>query len=267
MKAKKILAGACASLMLAMTTVSAVSAAETVTVKVGNVTAEPGDTFSVNIDLSDIPAAGINGCDFGIKFDSSALTITNVAAGVLAKEDPTSLEDVAALETNIETGLVSVIYGLGTTETSNYITGSGTFLTLEGTVNSSAEAGKYDLEIVAVDRLADTTGTTTNTEIIFGNLAEDNKTSSVFTPTITDGWVEVTSGSSSTTPSIGEPTLLGDVDDNGIAYQTSDIVMLAKHVAAPTVYDITVAANGELDGSAGLTGGDLGAMIEGFLAG
>lgn len=238
--------------MLAMTTATAVSAADAVKVTIGNTTAEAGGKFSVTIDLADIPAAGINACDFGVKYDASALTITAVTAGALAKNDSAALEGVTALETNIEAGLASIIYGLGSTEASNYMKDAGTFVTLEGTVSSTAAAGKYDLELVAVDRLADPSGTATNNEIIFGNLAADNTTYTVYTPTIVNGYVEVTSGDTDesepstepttapTTPSqsIGEPTLLGDVDLNkevGIG----DVTTLGKYILNASLYPLS----------------------------
>ncbi|MBQ3567191.1 MAG: hypothetical protein IJA12_08425 [Oscillospiraceae bacterium] len=266
MKAKKILAGACASLMLAMTTATAVSAADTVNVTIGNATAEAGGKFSVDIDLSGIPAAGINGCEFGVKFDSTVLTVTNVKAGELAVEDATSLEGVNTLETNIQSGLVSVIYGLA--DTNSYITGEGTFLTLEGTVSNTAAAGKYDIELVAIDRVAGTDGTATNTDIIFGNLADDNVTYTVYTPTITDGWVEVTGDSSTestegTTVEIGEPTMLGDVNLDG-AIGVADISTLAKYNVNPDVYSLSgvAIANADVTKDAKVDGLDLNAIIE-----
>jgi len=258
MKAKKILAGACASLMLAMTTAPVVGAADAVKVTVGNTTADAGENFSVTIELADIPAAGINACDFGIKYDSSALTITGVTAGALAK-DETTLEGVSALETNIEAGLVSIIYGLGTTEAANYMKNDGVFVTLEGKVSSTAKDGKYDLTVVAVDRLADPSGSASNTDIIFGNLAADNTTCTVYTPSITNGSETVgtkvtttTGGGTGTTtttttkvttpvvPStpIGTPSLIGDVDLNK-AVESADLIVLSKYLVNSNTYPIT----------------------------
>lgn len=264
MKAKKILAGACASLMLATVAVPAVSAAETVKVTVGNAKAEAGGKFSVTVDLSDIPAAGINACDFGIQYDSSALSITSVKAGELAKEDTATLEGVSALETGIDAGFVSVIYGLGTTDAGSYMTGSGTFVTLEGTVSNTAKAGKYDLEIVPVDRLANPDGSATNSDIIFGNLAEDNTTYTVYDPTIVNGYVEVTGDvvetgeTEETSESIDLPpvTMLGDVDDNG-EVALADSIMLSKYLLSAQMYPLTPQglANADVtkDGEVGTT--------------
>jgi hypothetical protein len=285
MKAKKILAGACASFMLAMATVPVVSAADAVKVTIGNTTAKAGEKFSVTIDLADIPAAGINGCDFGVKYDSSALTITGVTPGKLAKEDSASLDGVSALETNIETGLVSIIYGLGATEASNYMTGSGTFVTLEGTVSGTAKAGKYDLELVAVDRLADPSGSATNSEIIFGNLAADNTTYTVYDPTIVNGYVEVVSGevtsttttktpSVSTTTSttvaptpstpVGEATKIGDVNTDGDPGTSADLVALSKYFINKSLFPLSAEglANADLNQNKVVDNVDLSLLIE-----
>ncbi|MGN0614428.1 MAG: cohesin domain-containing protein [Porcipelethomonas sp.] len=272
MKAKKILAGACASLMLAVAAVPAVSAAETVGVTIGNDKVKAGESFSVTLDLTDIPAAGINACDFGIKYDSSVITVTGVTAGALAKEDQTALEGVSALETNIESGLVSVIYGLGTTDSSYYMTGSGTFLTIEGTVSNTAEPGtKSDLELVAIDRLEKPSGTAVNSEIIFANLADDNTTYTTYTPTITNGWIEVEAGEvepttePATVPSVsmGEVTLRGDIDCDG-KIATADITKGAKYVASKALYPVTPngLANGDLNESGDLDNVDVAKLIE-----
>lgn len=240
MKAKKILAGACASFMIAAMAVTNVTAADAVKVTVGSAEAKAGATFSVNLDLADIPAAGINACDFGIKYDSSVITITDVELGKLAKEDEDAkLEGVNALETNIEEGLVSIIYGLGTTDSANYMSGSGTFLVVSGTVSKTAKAGdKSALDIVAVDRLATGTGTATNADIIFGNIASDNTTYTIYDPTITSGLVKVIGDEQPTEeskptetnpPYTGDKELLyGDVNlDEDISL--ADVAKLVKY--------------------------------------
>lgn len=192
MRTKKLLAGACASLMIAASAITTVTAAESVNVTIGNATAAPGETFTVKMELSDIPSAGINACDFGIKYDSSVLTIDDVALGDLAKGDDTSVEGMPdPFVYNIEDNLVCVTYGVGTSNTDFYMTGSGTFLTISGTVSQSAAPGtKSDLEIVAVDRLTTPTSSSVNDEIIFGLYGSDEEVI-VYDPTITNGYVEV----------------------------------------------------------------------------
>ena len=49
MRTKKLLAGACASLMIAASAITTVTAAESVNVTIGNATAAPGETFTVKM--------------------------------------------------------------------------------------------------------------------------------------------------------------------------------------------------------------------------
>jgi len=193
MKAKRILAGVCASVMLATAAVPVVAADGNVTVTVGKATVKAGEAFSVTVDL-DIPATGINGCDFGIQYDASVISITGVEKGALAVEDTDKIEGINSLETNKDSGLVSVIYAVSGTKA----TGKGTFITLKGTAAAGAAGKKSDLKIVAIDRTAKPSGTDKNTEVIFGYLQDDNKTFVNYTPTLVDGLVEVTADT--TTP-------------------------------------------------------------------
>ena len=295
MKAKKILAGVCASMMLAATTIPNVLAAG-VDLKVGSAKAKAGETFSVKVDLTPAPGSKINGCDFGIKFDSSVISITGVEKGELAKDDTDSLDGVKSLETNIESGLVSIVYGVSGTA----IDGSGTFVTLTGKVNASAKAGdKSALEVVAIDRQAKPTGTDKNADIIIGYLEDDNKTFTNYTPTIVNGVVEVegTSSEPTTTPPTDEPTTptaddptapitepstpstdkpteggninpakvskLGDVDLNGLV-ELNDIIVLAKHLLNATSNPLNdeQKANADVTKDGSVNSADLSKIIE-----
>jgi hypothetical protein len=295
MKAKKILAGVCASMMLAATTIPNVLAAG-VNLTVGSAKAKAGETFSVKVDLAPASGSKINGCDFGIKYDSSVITITGVEKGELAKDDTDSLDGVKSLETNIESGLVSIVYGVSGTA----IDGSGTFVTLTGKVNASAKAGdKSALEVVAIDRPAKSTGTDKNTDIIIGYLEDDNKTFTNYTPTIVNGVVEVEGTSeSTTTPPTDEPTTpptdkpttpptdepatpptdkptdggninpakvskLGDVDLNGLV-ELNDIIVLAKHLLNATSNPLNdeQKANADVTKDGAVNSADLSKIIE-----
>lgn len=295
MKAKKILAGVCASMMLAATTIPNVLAAG-VNLTVGSAKAKAGETFSVKVDLTPASGSKINGCDFGIKYDSSVITITGVEKGELAKDDTDSLDGVKSLETNIESGLVSIVYGVSGTA----IDGSGTFVTLTGKVNASAKAGdKSALEVVAIDRQAKPTGTDKNADIIIGYLEDDNKTFTNYTPTIVNGVVEVegTSSEPTTTPPTDEPTTptaddptapitepstpstdkpteggninpakvskLGDVDLNGLV-ELNDIIVLAKHLlnAKSNPLNDEQKANADVTKDGAVNSADLSKIIE-----
>lgn len=270
MRAKKVIAGACASLMLAVSAIPTVTAAESVKVTLGNTTAAPGETFTVEMELSDIPSAGINGCDFGIKYDSSVLTISEVALGNLAKGDLTDVEGMPdPLQCNIEDDLVCIIYGLGTTNTDYYMTGSGTFLTISGTVSETAASGtKSDLEIVAVDRTTTPTSTAVNEDIIFGYLGSDEEAPVIYDPTITNGYVEVTGDDTTdntedTTIDFGEVSKLGDVNVDGLVNST-DIVVLNKYLISASKYQLssdTAYANADCDMDKSLTSKDSMAIV------
>lgn len=260
MRTKKLLAGACASLMIAASAITTVTAAESVNVTIGNATAAPGETFTVKMELSDIPSAGINACDFGIKYDSSVLTIDDVALGDLAKGDDTSVEGMPdPFVYNIEDNLVCVTYGVGTSNTDFYMTGSGTFLTISGTVSKSAAPGtKSDLEIVAVDRLTTPKSSSVNDEIIFGLYGSDEEVI-VYDPTITNGYVEVegeaTTEETETSIEFGEVTLLGDTNRDGVI-NSADIVVLSKCILSNIEFplqDSSAYANADCDGDKKIT--------------
>ncbi len=265
MNAKKILAGACASLMLAAAATPIVSAADSVKVTVDNVEAEAGATFTVNISLADIPAAGINACDFGIKYDSSVVTLDGAQLGELAKED-TSLEGVNALVVNPdELGLLSVIYGIDAK--ADYMKGEGVFLVITGKVNADAKPGaKTDLEVVAVDRSADgKSNSSLNADIIFGVLDGDTgEGANYYTAENTvNGSVTVKGGSTVEPPTVPPTTVVppttagptdppetlpsytGDISalkygdanlDNVIS--AADVVQVVKYVVAKDIYPL-----------------------------
>lgn len=250
--------------MIAASAITTVTAAESVNVTIGNATAAPGETFTVKMELSDIPSAGINACDFGIKYDSSVLTIDDVALGDLAKGDDTSVEGMPdPFVYNIEDNLVCVTYGVGTSNTDFYMTGSGTFLTISGTVSQSAAPGtKSDLEIVAVDRLTTPTSSSVNDEIIFGLYGSDEEVI-VYDPTITNGYVEVegeatteeSTGNTGTSIDFGEVTLMGDTNRDDVIDST-DIVVLNKYLLNKVQYplqDSSAYANGDCDKDKDLT--------------
>ena len=248
MRTKKVLAGVVASLMLAAA-MPTVMAADSFGVTISNQKVAAGEEFKLTMDMSDIPAEGINACDFGIKYDSSVLTISDVALGDIASaKDNSTVEGMPGpFEYGVEDGLISVIYGLGTTDSSYYIKGSGTFLTITGTVSETAAAGKYDLSVVAVDRKGKDDAV--NTDVIFANYDANGK-ATVYTPTFTDGYVEVegdttepTEATEPTTeasqPSIefGKVTKVGDVDVDG-AISATDAVLLNKYILSSTEYPL-----------------------------
>lgn len=238
MRTKKFFAGVCASMMLAVSAIPAVLAADDFTVSISSATAKAGETVELTVDLANIPSGGINGCDFGIKYDADVIDVTSVTPGSLVKSETTNVEGMPdPFEYGIEDGLVSVIYGLGTTDSDVYMTGSGTFLTITAVVDADASAGTTDLEIVAIDRTTTPGGTTTNSEIIFGNLGDDATDPVVYDPTFVKGVITIeddepttgeTTESTDTSIDIGE-VLKGDAAVDG-KVNTNDVVAVNKYV-------------------------------------
>lgn len=251
MRTKKFLAGVVASMMLAVAAPT-VTAADGFEVAISNTTAKAGDDFTLTLDMTNIPEAGINACDFGIQFDSSVLTVTDVTVGDLAKGDSSEVEGMPdPFEWNLEDDLICVVYGIGTTDTDYYMSGSGTFLTIKGTVSSTAAAGtKSELKVTAVDRMTNPTSNEVNSEVIFANYNADG-VATLYTPTFTDGYVEVTSDSTEevteateateevtqATIEFGTPTMLGDVNLDGVI-SASDVVVLNKYLISSSEYPL-----------------------------
>ena len=79
MRTKKVIAGLLAAATLASVSVSAiVSAEDGFGVGISNTTAEAGGSFTLTLDMSNIPDTGLNGCDFGISYDSSLVTVESM---------------------------------------------------------------------------------------------------------------------------------------------------------------------------------------------
>lgn len=250
MRNKKVIAGLVAAMTFVSVTASAiVSAAGDFTVSISNTKAGAGEEFTLTLDLTDIPETGINGCEFGISYDNTLVSIESVTLGALAKDLSAVEGDLPnPFEVNIEDDVVSLMYAIGTTDSTYFLQGSGTFLNITGTVSASATAGaKAEFEVVPVDRAVTPGSTETNSTIVFGYMGED-EVPVTYTPVYTNGWVEVTGedptdttepSSEVTEPSsevtepttaaptiaIGEATKYGDVNlDNTV--DVSDAVLL-----------------------------------------
>lgn len=263
MRNKKVIAGLVAAMTLISTTSAIVSAAGDFTVSISNTKAGAGEEFSITLDMSDIPSTGINGCDFGISYDSSLVSIESVTLGSLAK-DVSALEGDLPdpFECNIEEDVISLMYAIGTTDSSYYLNGSGTFLNITGTVNEDAAAGsKAEFEVVPVDRAVKPGSADTNASIVFGYMGED-EAAVMYTPVYETGWVEVTGEDPTEPPTVApteEPTvaptepptvaptepsetptldipdgtLYGDVNVDG-SVDVGDVVTLNMYILNPT---------------------------------
>ncbi len=256
MRTKRMIAGLVAAMTLASVSASAiVSAADEFSVGISEAEAAAGESFELTLDLTNIPETGINACDFGISYDSSLVTIDEVTLGSLAK-DVTSVEGSLPdpFECNIETGVISVMYALGTTDSAYFLNGTGTFLNIKGTVNADAAAGSdAAFKIVPVDRAVTPGSSTTNSTVVFGYMSAD-ETTTVYTPTFTDGNVHVLGGSTeettepkpTETEDIPDGTRYGDVNVDG-AVDVADVVSINMYLLNPEANALEPAGKANAD--------------------
>lgn len=256
MRTKRMIAGLVAAMTLASVSASAiVSAADEFSVGISEAEAAAGENFELTLDLTNIPETGINACDFGITYDSSLVTIDEVTLGSLAK-DVTSVEGSLPdpLECNIETGVISVMYALGTTDSAYFLNGTGTFLNIKGTVNADAAAGSdAAFKIVPVDRAVTPGSSTTNSTVVFGYMSAD-ETTTVYTPVFTDGNVHVLGGSTeettepkpTETEDIPDGTKYGDVNVDGTV-DVADVVSINMYLLNPEANALEPAGKANAD--------------------
>lgn len=256
MRTKRMIAGLVAAMTLASVSASAiVSAADEFSVGISEAEAAAGESFELTLDLTNIPETGINACDFGISYDSSLVTIDEVTLGSLAK-DVTSVEGSLPdpFECNIETGVISVMYALGTTDSAYFLNGTGTFLNIKGTVNADAAAGSdAAFKIVPVDRAVTPGSSTTNSTVVFGYMSAD-ETTTVYTPTFTDGNVHVLGGSTeettepkpTETEDIPDGTKYGDVNVDGTV-DVADVVSINMYLLNPEANALEPAGKANAD--------------------
>lgn len=202
MKTNKVIASALAFIMATTVAAGSVYAAgDTVTISASTAEAKAGESFSVNVMLSDIPATGIMGCEFALSYDASALTITGVEAGAIADTGSDSASsDISGecpsfyADYSID-GTITLTWSTGLTDSSYWISEDGVFATITGTVNEGTADGTYPISITAISR-DDLTGT--NSGIFVGYIDSDKK-SVEYTAVTEDGAVVVGSEITTTT--------------------------------------------------------------------
>jgi len=99
MKTKKVVVGTMTAAILSLTLGAlpvTFAAGETVQISVGSKEVKPGETFSVDVTLDDIPSAGIQACDFAIQYDNSVITVTSVDAGKLTQTGATEADETSS---------------------------------------------------------------------------------------------------------------------------------------------------------------------------
>lgn len=225
MKVRKIVAGLAAVSMLAVATSQAVFAADALTIAAGETTAKAGEEFTLNVELSGVPASGVAGLEFALEYDASVITITDAKAGEIANtgvDDFESFEGLTAFMADYsQEGSVVVSYSTGLEDSSFWISKDGVFLTLTGTVSADAAAGKYDVKVVGIGRPVDDKSDVINDDVFAGTIDGDGNGVEIATA-VKHGSVTVKSEGS------GEDDVKwGDVNVNG-EVDVADVIDLCK---------------------------------------
>ena len=199
MKAKRTIACVAALGMLASSAISfSASAANAVTLKVGEATAQASESFTVDVSVKDVPATKINVLDFALSYDSSALTIESVKlgpAGDTASGDSTASE-APILSSKITTNAVNISWSTGL-DSASWIAEEGVVFTITGTVNADAADGKYPIQIQPIDRETYPGSGEKNSKVLVGYVYGTD--SATYEVNAEDGFVEVTSKGETTT--------------------------------------------------------------------
>lgn len=261
MKTSKLIAGLSAAVMLASSSAFAASAAEAVGITAGTATARPGETFSVDISLSSVPATGISCLEFGVQFDDAIISITDVSLGSIAQTGAADAEGAidsslsdTVFDWNVVDNELDLVWVTGLTDSNYWIKESGTFVTITGTVNASAAAGAVsDLTIVPISRDSYPESGTANSSVVLGYIDASGAVVS-YDAALTAG--SVTVGTAAT----GD-VLYGDVNCDG-KVDITDLVLLARYVSQDT--DLAADAvsaqgkiNAEVDGDGQIGSGDI----------
>lgn len=257
MKAKKIVIGALSATMLSLSVCSIApvfAAGETVQISVGKISANAGETFSVDVSLTNVPAKGIQCCDFAIKYDSSLVKIDSVEAGALANtaaidDDPSSAL-LSIFDSSIvnEKGLTSLIWSTSLDDSSYWMNGDGVFCTIKGTLSADA-TGTIPLEVVPASRNTYPGSNVQNEVVSIGYF--QNKDVVRYDVKIANGEIKV--GGGNTNPS----GLKGDANEDG-EVNIADAVLIMQSLSNPNDYELTKqgAINADVIGEDGVTAMD-----------
>lgn len=255
MKTSKLIAGLSAVAMLASGSTFVASAADTVGVAAGKTTATAGETFSVDISLSDVPSTGISCIEFGVEFDKSVITITDVALGAIAQTGAADAEGAVdsslsdtVFDWNVVDNELDIVWVTGLTDSNYWITDSGVFVTITGTVNANAADGAVsDLKIVPISRDSYPESGSANADSIVGYL-DANGAAVSYGTALTAGSVTVGSAV------VGGDTLYGDVNCDG-KIDIVDLVLLARYVSQdPDLTAGTITDQGKTNAEVDLDG-------------
>lgn len=253
MKTKKVVIGAMAAAMLSLSVCSIAptfAADDTVQITVGSATVEAGEQFSIDVTISDIPAEGIQACQFSLDFDSSIITIDSVAEGDLVKSvksDPTS-SVIPSFNSivNDEKGYVNFMWASSMSESDYLLNGEGVFCTITGTVASSA-SGTTEIKVAPTVRETYTDSGIANEDIDVGYSKNGEKVR--YNVETTNGVITIGDGASS--------SLKGDANCDGFV-NIADATTIVQFLANPDKYPLSKQGmiNADVDDAAGISGLD-----------
>ncbi len=195
-------------------------------------TVNAGESFSIDISLSNIQPSGINACEFALEYDSSIISIDKVEKGTVAdtgaeSKDSTSV-DVPIFDSAKSENNVNVIWTTGA-DSDYWIKDSGVFCTISGKVSSSASEGDVsEIKIVPIVRDSIPNSGKTNDKVVFSYIDDDSK--AYYDYTVSNG--SVTVGKSETKKIWGDATNDGVVD-------IADVVATASYVGDPLTNTIS----------------------------
>ncbi len=267
MKTKKIVIGAMAAAMLSLSVCSlapAFAADGTVQITVGSAQAKAGEKFTVDVSIKDIPAEGIQGCQFSLDFDSTVITIDSVEAGSLIKSvtsDPTS-SVLPSFNSFIDNkgGTMNLIWATSVDESAYLLKGEGVFCTITGTVASGAANGaKSDLKVVPTVRDNLPQSGVVNEDIDVGYTKDGERIK--YNADLKNGVVTVGDGSGGQTttekPSGSGKYLKGDANCDG-SVNIADATAIIQAIGNKDKYGLSEqgAKNADVDGQEGVTGSD-----------
>ena len=266
MKKNKIIAGAMALMVMACAApATAVAAGGTVVFSASKENALPGENFTVEVSLSDIPSTGINACEFAVGYDSSLVTITGVEAGALTNTNAESADSSSSsiplfdAYVNKTNSSINVCWSTAAEDSKYWLQGSGVMVTITGTVNSDAKSGSVaDFEIEAISRDTYPGSGTKNDKIKVGYYSNNAK--ELYDYKVENGSVTIGSAQLAVTK-YGDANCDGSVD-------ISDVVLVKSWLLNSSKYSMTEQgkANADVQGVGnGINGNDVVAIQKSIL--
>ncbi len=281
MKAKRLVSCVCAlAISSASLATGFVSAADAeITLKGAQIEKKAGESFELNIDLSEMTGnatKGFSGCEFAITYDPAKITGVTVeegaafsstgATGEELNKAPTIGDEVTMVHdqngkyncfdynTVASEGkdtTIAVLWCTGLESSDYWVKKPGTLLTVKGTVAADAKAGeKIPVNIVPISRDG-------NDKMVFGYI--DGDTDKAYTSTVAQqGLITVvTDGPGQDL----QPTLWGDLNVNE-SVTAADLVAMVQFVLDPEIANLSDQGivNGNLyqaDGNTDLTSDEI----------